>query len=54
MINLDGTGLEQITHSAESDGFPVFSPDGTQLVLASNRNNGGNSDTNIFIADWIN
>jgi TolB protein len=54
MINLDGTGLTQITHSEGFDGFPVFSPDGTRLAFASNRNNGGTSDTNVFIAEWIN
>jgi Tol biopolymer transport system component len=53
MINLDGTGLKQITFSGGFDGFPAFSPDGSQIVFGSNRNNGGTSDTNVFIADWI-
>ena len=53
MVNLDGTGLERITDSPGFDGFPVFSPDGKHLVFASNRNNGGTNDTNIFIADWV-
>jgi len=53
MIGLDGTGLTRITHSEGFDGFPVFSPDGTQLVFGSNRNNGDTSDTNVFIADWV-
>jgi len=30
----------------------MFSRDGKQLVFASNRNNGGTRDTNVFIADW--
>ena len=53
MINLDGTGLVRITQADGFDGFPVFSPDGRHLVFASNRNNGGTSDTNVFIAEWV-
>jgi TolB protein len=51
-INLDGTGLEQITYGGQFDGFPNFSPDGKKFVWASNRN-GINRETNIFIADWV-
>ena len=29
LINLDGTGLEQVTFNETFDGFPMFSPDGT-------------------------
>jgi TolB protein len=53
MVNLDGTGLERVVHSDGFDGFPMFSPDGKHLVFASNRNNGGTSNTNVFIADWV-
>ena len=28
LINVDGTGLEQVTFSDKFDGFPMFSPDG--------------------------
>ena len=50
---LDGTGLEQVTTSGEFDGFPMFSPDGTKLVFASNRHAAEPGETNIFIADWV-
>ena len=53
MIDLDGTNLTRITYSEGFDGFPVFSPDGRYLAFGSNRNNGGTSDTNVFIAEWV-
>jgi TolB protein len=53
MIGLDGSGLTRITYSEEFDGFPVFSPDGRYLVFGSNRFNGGTSDTNLFLAEWV-
>ncbi len=55
MINLDGTGLEQITNSGTFDAFPMFSYDGTKLVFCSNRRSDRKQsrDTNIFIADWV-
>jgi Tol biopolymer transport system component len=55
MINVDGSGLEQITHTGTFDAFPMFSPDGSQLVFSSNRNaqREESSDTNVFIADWV-
>ena len=52
-INVDGTGLERITFNPTFDGFPMFSPDGKKLVFASNRNNKKETDTNVFIADWV-
>ncbi|MFT5144155.1 MAG: TolB protein, partial [Thalassolituus oleivorans] len=55
MIGVDGTGLTQITTSGTFDAFPMFSPDGSKLVFASNRNGSRteSSDTNIFVADWV-
>jgi Tol biopolymer transport system component len=31
----------------------MFSPDGKKIIFASNRNNGGTRDTNLFVADWV-
>lgn len=53
MINTDGSGLEQVTFDETFDSFPMFSPDGRYLVWASNRFNGGNRDTNLFVAEWV-
>jgi Tol biopolymer transport system component len=53
LVNIDGSGLEQITFNDTFDGFPMFSPDGNRLVFASNLNNRTPTDTNLFIADWI-
>jgi TolB protein len=53
LINLDGSGLEQVTFSETFDGFPMFSPDGSKLVFASNRHDQTGQETNVFIADWI-
>ena len=52
LINVDGTGLEQITFSDTFDGFPMFSPDGKKLIFASNRHSKKPTDTNLFIADF--
>ena len=53
MINLDGTGLEQITFDPVFDSFAMFSYDGKKLIFASNRNAAADHDTNLFIADWV-
>jgi TolB protein len=52
LINLDGSGLERITHNNVFDSFPMFAPDGKKLVWASNRNPQKPRATDIFIADW--
>ncbi|MBX9928987.1 MAG: hypothetical protein K2X99_08740 [Gemmatimonadaceae bacterium] len=45
--------LEQITFSPTFDGFPMFSPDGKQLIWASNRRAAKPGETNLFVADWV-
>jgi Tol biopolymer transport system component len=53
MINIDGTGLEQITFYEQFDGFPMFTRDGKKLVFCSNRFNSQPGDTNVFVCDWV-
>jgi TolB protein len=53
LMRLDGSGLEQVTFNDTFDGFPMFSPDGTHLVFASDRNGKTEGETNVFIADWV-
>jgi TolB protein len=53
LVNLDGSGLEQITTHATFDGFPMFSPDFKKLVWASNRHSPQPNGTDIFVADWL-
>ena len=54
-VNTDGTGLERLSFSDTFDAFPLFSPDGTKVVFASNRraDRAPSRDTNIFVADWV-
>ena len=53
LVNLDGTGLERISHDGSFDAFPMFSPDGKHFIFSSNRNNGGGHDTNVFVCEWV-
>ena len=55
LVNTDGTGLERVSFSDTFDAFPMFSPDGTRLVFASNRraDRARSRDTNLFVADWV-
>jgi Tol biopolymer transport system component len=53
MVGEDGTGLERVSTAPGFDGFPVWSPDGTLLVWASNRADPGSGQTNLFVARWV-
>ncbi len=55
MINVDGTGLERITHSGTFDAFPMFSFDGSKLAFGSNRraDRASSRETNVMVAEWI-
>jgi TolB protein len=53
LINRDGTGLEQITFDEGFDGFPMFTNDAKHLIWASSRNGKTETETNVFIADWV-
>ena len=44
--------LERITTSEVFDGFAMFSPDGKQLMWASNRHAKTRGETNVFVADF--
>jgi Tol biopolymer transport system component len=51
--NLAGADqVEQITFDGTFDGFPIFHPDGTKLLWASNRNARAEGETNLFLADF--
>jgi Tol biopolymer transport system component len=53
LVHRDTHVIEQVTHTAGFDGFPMFSPDGQWLVFASNRATAeGAYDTNLFLARW--
>jgi TolB protein len=44
--------LEKITTHPSFDGFAMFSPNGKQLLWASNRNAKTEGETNVFVADF--
>src|SRR6476660_2896606 len=53
LINLDGTGMERVTHGDRFDSFPMFSRDGKKFAFASTTNAQEPREFNIFIADWV-
>lgn len=49
VMNADGTGVVQLTRNEVVDGTPVFTPDGTSIVYASEQD--GNLDVHIMKVD---
>jgi len=52
LVNVDGTGLEQVTKFGGFTAFPAFSPDGKTVVFASDRDAKTSYEFNIFTAAW--
>jgi TolB protein len=48
----DGSDVTRLTNLPGPDGGAFYSPDGTLLVFASNRQQKAPGDTNIFTARW--
>jgi TolB protein len=53
MIDETGENQVRITQNPTFDGFPMFSPNGRHLVFASNRYAAAATDTNVFVAEWV-
>lgn len=53
LIRDDGQALERITTIGTFNSFPMFSPDGKQLVWISDRNAKERGEFNIFLAEWV-
>jgi TolB protein len=49
VVNVDGTGLRNLTRHRGRDGHPAWSPDGQRIGFVSNR--GGNRDLYVMNAD---
>lgn len=52
VVNADGTGLRQLTHTLDTDAHPVWSPDGNRIVFFSNRD--GNYEIYVMKFDGTN
>ncbi len=52
IINVDGSGLTQVTHHPGEDEFPDWSPDGKKIAFTSKR--GGNRDIWVMNVDGSN
>lgn len=49
IVNLDGSGNQDLTHNKANDFNPVFSPDGKQIAFVSDRD--GNNEIYVMNAD---
>jgi Tol biopolymer transport system component len=54
VINVDGSGLTQLTRGSGSNGTPAWSPDGKQIAFVSDRDADGKSKIWIMNADGSN
>ena len=52
-INLDGTGLTQVTTAGNFNCFPMFSHDGKTLAWESDRAATQYGYFDVFVADWV-
>ncbi|MFN2238596.1 MAG: M20/M25/M40 family metallo-hydrolase [Thermoanaerobaculia bacterium] len=53
MVSREGGEPSRVTTAPGFDGFPMFSPDGEWIVWASNRADPAGSETNLYIARWV-
>ena len=54
LVNVDGSGVTQLTRDSGSNGSPAWSPDGKQIAFVSNRDADGKSRIWIMNADGSN
>ena len=55
VINVDGTGLTNLTNHPEFDGWrPAWSPDGSQIAFFSTRDDPDNDEVYVMNADGSN
>lgn len=48
-INIDGTGLKQLTHSGKSNWAPRFHPNGKQIVFTSNYRSANANECQLYV-----
>jgi Tol biopolymer transport system component len=53
LLELESGAITRLTVNATFDSFPIFSPDGSRLVFASNRDAKNPRSTNVYIADFV-
>ncbi|MBL8219538.1 MAG: PD40 domain-containing protein [Bryobacterales bacterium] len=53
LMNVDGSGLRQVTDFGGFSSFPEFSPDGKTLIFSSDKDAKSRYEFNIFVADWV-